>query len=81
MVIVNWASSDYKEPVEVSLDDLGINIRDVESVTLRDLWKQEDVSILSNGQKSIKVDGVPAYGNYAFRIKRYSDDSVQKFME
>jgi len=71
---VNWAYTDYKFPVEVTLKDLGIIIRDVESVTLRDLWKQEDVSILSNGQNSIKVDEVPAHGNYAFRIKRYQAD-------
>jgi hypothetical protein len=62
VVIVNWGGS-AKGAYEVELSAVGIR---ESSVIVRDLWKHQDISVVTD---KIKVESIPAYGNYAYRLK------------
>jgi hypothetical protein len=63
VVIVNWGGS-AKGAYEVELSAVGIQKET--SVIVRDLWKHQDISVVKD---KIKVESIPAYGNYAYRLK------------
>jgi hypothetical protein len=50
--------------------DLGFALGKQEKVTVRDLWTHQDVLVLSQDNDSIIIANIPAYGNFAYRIKR-----------
>jgi hypothetical protein len=50
--------------------DLGFALGQQEKVIVRDLWTHQDVLVLSHDNDSIIIANIPAYGNYAYRIKR-----------
>jgi hypothetical protein len=62
VVIVNWGGS-AKGAYEVELSAVGIR---ESSVIVRDMWKHQDISVVKD---KIKVESIPAYGNYAYRLK------------
>ena len=70
VVIVNWSPFTFNQTLIVSLLDLDFSLGQLEEVTLRDLWIHQDVSVLSQDNNSIIIASIPAYGSFAYRIKR-----------
>ncbi len=65
-VIVNWSGKEWNQRFEFNSSLLfGEEI----NVVVRDLWIRQDIGQVDKGQK-IGVDSIPAYGNYAYRIRK-----------
>jgi len=63
VVIVNWGGS-AKGAYEVDLSVVGVEKS--QSVIVRDLWRHQDVEVATG---KLKVESIPAHGNYAYRLK------------
>lgn len=70
VIIVNWSPFTFNKTLVISMLDLGLELGQLEEVTVRDLWAHQDVGVLSQDSDSIRIEEIPAYGNYAYRIKR-----------
>ena len=70
MVIVNWTPYDYDKIFEVTLEMLGFEFDEDETIAVRDLWKHAEVENLTKSENKIKVDKIPAYGSYSYRISK-----------
>jgi Alpha galactosidase C-terminal beta sandwich domain len=68
LVIVNWYTQDYNETFEIDLGELGLQVKEGERYLVRDLWMHAEVDDVFAGKTSIKVDRIPAYGSYSFRL-------------
>ena len=79
MVIVNWTPYDYNKSFEVALEKLGFEIREDETIVVRDLWEHAEVDSFTNFGNKIKVDKIPAYGSFSYRISKKIRG--QNFME
>jgi len=74
LVIVNWGGS-AKGAYEVDLNALGIDASS--TVSVRDLWKKEELGSFAG---KIRVESIPPYGNYAYRLKVVNAE-LPKFMD